>query len=162
MPIPEHGVLHSQDLNASSSLFVRLSSSSLNLSSFSRPTLDEIQFNQISSDNARWLEREFTSAEIKEALDSMAGDKAPGPDGFNFSFMKVCWEIVSSDFIRFFKEFFQNGVINKNLKNSFITLIPKRESPVNLSHYRPISLLGSVYKLLAKVLAERLKKSCQK
>lgn len=62
---------------------------------------------------------------------------------------------MGPDFLRVFKEFHRHGIINKSLKN--ITLIPK-EGPGDLSHYRSIGLLGSVYKLLAKNLAERLKK----
>lgn len=61
--------------------------------------------------------------------------------------------------MRVFKEFHQSGVLNKTLKNSFITLVPKREGLSELLHYHPISLVGSVYKLLAKVLADKLKKA---
>lgn len=96
--------------------------------------------------------------EIREALDGLEGDMVPSPDGFNFTFFKSCWDTVGLDFLRFFKEFHHDGTINKGLKKSFITLTPKREGLTELSRYRPISLIGSVYKLLAKVLAERLKK----
>lgn len=61
--------------------------------------------------------------------------------------------------MKVFKEFYENGVINKGLKNAFITLIPKGEGPTELSHFRPICLVGCVYKLLAKVLAGRLKEA---
>lgn len=92
-------------------------------------------------------------------MESLEGAKAPGLDGFNFALFKACWEIVHPDVLRFIKEFHQDGIINKGLKNSFTTIIPKREGPSELSCYRPISLVGSIYKLLAKVLAERLKKA---
>lgn len=87
--------------------------------------------------------------EITEALESMDGDKGPDPDSFNFAFFKSCWETVGPNVVGFFKEFYQDDIINKRLKNSFITLIPKKEGPLELSHYRPISLVGSIYKLLA-------------
>lgn len=62
--------------------------------------------------------KEFTEQEIKAALDSIKGDKAPGPDGFNFKFIKACWEVMGPDFFKVFKEFYYNGVLHKGLKNS--------------------------------------------
>jgi len=40
---------------------------------------------------------------------------------------------------------------------SFLTLIPKKCNAVNVKDFCPISLVGSVYKLLSKVLANRLR-----
>ena len=40
---------------------------------------------------------------------------------------------------------------------SFLTLIPKKCNAINIKDFRPISLVGSVYKLLSKVLANRLR-----
>lgn len=64
---------------------------------------------------------------------------------------------VGPDFLKVLTEFHENGIINKGLKNSSITLVLKREGPSELSHYRSINLIGRVYKLLAKVPANRLK-----
>lgn len=60
--------------------------------------------------------------------------------------------------MQFFKEFYDNGKLASGLNNSFITLIPKVDCPSSISDFRPISLIGSIYKILAKVLANRLKK----
>ncbi|GLT51328.1 hypothetical protein SLA2020_247510 [Shorea laevis] len=57
----------------------------------------------------------------------------------------------------FFSEFYQNGRLVSRLNSSFLTLIPKKFNAVELKDYRPISLIGCVYKLLSKVLANRLK-----
>ena len=46
----------------------------------------------------------------------------------------------------------------KGLNASFIALIPKSDNPIGLRNYRPISLIGSVYKILSNVLASRMKK----
>ncbi|KAK3200492.1 hypothetical protein Dsin_023907 [Dipteronia sinensis] len=62
------------------------------------------------------------------------------------------------DFMKFIEEFHRDGKIVKELNNTFIALIPKRAIPDSLSDYRPISLVGSMYKILAKVLANHLKK----
>lgn len=70
-----------------------------------------------------WLEREFSLDEIRVALDSLEGDKSPSPDDFTFSFFKSCWETVGPDFVRVFREFHKDGIINRRL-SSFITLMP--------------------------------------
>jgi len=54
--------------------------------------------------------------------------------------------------------FQDTGLIPKGCNASFITLVPKKDNPSNLNDFRPISLLGCVYKILSKVLANRLKK----
>ncbi|KAK2650616.1 hypothetical protein Ddye_018105 [Dipteronia dyeriana] len=57
----------------------------------------------------------------------------------------------------FIREFYRNGNIVKDLNKTFVALIPKCSNPETMSDYRPISLMGSMYKILAKVLANRLK-----
>ncbi|RVW77536.1 Transposon TX1 uncharacterized 149 kDa protein [Vitis vinifera] len=57
-----------------------------------------------------------------------------------------------------FKEFHDHGSFPKSLNNTFLVLIPKKGGVEDLGDFRPISLLGGLYKLLAKVLANRLKK----
>ncbi|MCH99969.1 LINE-1 reverse transcriptase like, partial [Trifolium medium] len=84
------------------------------------------------------------------------GSKCPGPDGFNFAFIKEFWELMKTEVMMFFDQFHGNECIPKCLMSYFLTLIPKIKSPQGLRDYRPISLLGCWYKLLAKVLACRL------
>ena len=53
-------------------------------------------------------------------------------------------------------EFFVHGTFPKGCNASFIALIPKVNDPQNLNEYRPISLIGIIYKIVAKVLARRM------
>ena len=62
----------------------------------------------------------------------------------------------------FFAAFHNKGVFEKSLNATFITLIPKLASADDIKFFRPISLVGSVYKILAKVLASRLRKVVRK
>jgi hypothetical protein len=55
-----------------------------------------------------------------------------------------------------FYQFHGNGCIPKNFLSYFVALIPKVSSPLSLGDFRPMSLLGCLYKLLAKVLSKRL------
>ena len=57
-----------------------------------------------------------------------------------------------------FKEFFEKGTFTKSLNATFLVLIPKKGGAEDLGQFRPISLVGSLYKLIAKVFANRLKK----
>jgi hypothetical protein len=85
-------------------------------------------------------------------------DKAPGPDGFNGLFLKVCWDIIAPDFYKLCSDFWEGKITLECLNNSFITLFPKKLSPETVNDYRPISLLNCVLKVLTKILAERLQK----
>lgn len=59
--------------------------------------------------------------------------------------------------MRFVYEFHRNGKFSKGINTTFIALIPKVASPQKLNDFRPISLVGSLYKILAKLLANRLR-----
>ncbi|KHN31028.1 Transposon TX1 putative 149 kDa protein, partial [Glycine soja] len=85
-------------------------------------------------------------------------DKSPDPDGMNFKFIKQFWQLIKPDVLRFLDEFHANGVFPRGCNASFIALIPKVADPQFLNDYRPISLIGCMYKIVSKVLAKRMKK----
>lgn len=85
-------------------------------------------------------------------------DKAPGPDGFTVGFFIKCWEIVKYDSMNAFQNFYDKEVFERSFNATFIALIPKKKGAKELRDFRPISLIGSIYKLFSKVLAQRLKK----
>ena len=104
-----------------------------------------------------WLERKFEREEILQVVRDMEGDKASGPDGFTMAFYHHCWRVVEKDVLAIFEEFFQHCKFEKSFNATFIALIPKKIDASNVRDSRPISLVGSVYKILAKVLANRLR-----
>lgn len=59
--------------------------------------------------------------------------------------------MIEEDVLGFFEEVFEHGKFEKLLNVTFIALIPKKGNASNIKDFRPISLVGSVYKLLAKV-----------
>ncbi|KAJ9536970.1 hypothetical protein OSB04_029703 [Centaurea solstitialis] len=99
----------------------------------------------------------FREEEIRNAVWNIGGEKAPGPDGLTFAFLRKYWDIVGTDFYRAIKEFesYPNRIAVSN--SSFIALIPKAKDPLCLDDFRPIHLLGCVTKAISKMLAERLK-----
>ena len=66
--------------------------------------------------------------------------------------------MIESDVMGFFKEVYEHGTFAYSLNVTFVTLIPKKWNASNIRDFRPISLVRSVYKILAKVLANRLKR----
>ena len=87
----------------------------------------------------------------------MDGDKAPGPDGFTIAVFQDCWDVIKEDLVRVFAEFHSSGIINQSTNASFIVLLPKKNMTKKISDFRPISLITSLYKIIAKVLSERLR-----
>ena len=122
-----------------------------------RPSVDGLDFHSIGADEASLLERKFDREEVFLVLKDLQGDKAPGPDGFSMAFFHRCWEVVGDEVMGFFEEFHTHCKFEKSLNATFIALIPKKRDALNIRDYRPISLVGCMYKLLSKVLANRLK-----
>ncbi|GKU89286.1 hypothetical protein SLEP1_g3443 [Rubroshorea leprosula] len=125
---------------------------------WSKPSLEFNDLKQLSSEENNWLTAQFTEEEIKEAVWNCNGSKSLGPDGFNFNFIKRLSPTIKQDVVAFVKEFWVNGKLVKGSNSSFIVLIPKKESPQGLGDFRPISLIGCLYKIIAKLLANRLRK----
>ncbi|GKU98552.1 hypothetical protein SLEP1_g11544 [Rubroshorea leprosula] len=123
-----------------------------------RPRLDRLYFKQLTGEDNDILTSPFTEEEIKIAVGECDSMKAPGPNGFNFRFVKAEWDVIKADVVRFLQEFQANGKLVRGLNTSFVVLVPKVENPVRIEEYRPISLVGAMYKILAKLLANRLKK----
>ena len=87
----------------------------------------------------------------------LQGDKALSPNGFTMAFFQKCWLVIEEDVMGFFPEVYTHCKFKHSLNATFIALIPKKHNASNIRDFRPISLIGSIYKLLAKVLANRLK-----
>jgi len=123
-----------------------------------RVKLDAVEFKSLTmSDNLSLLEG-FTEKEIRDAVWQCEGSKSLGPDGFNFNFLKKSWVFLKEEFIAVMTLFHEIGCIPKGCNASFIALVPKVRNPVHLNQYRPISLVGAIYKIIYKVLAGRIKK----
>ena len=103
------------------------------------------------------LIRPFSLDEVKQAVWECDNFKSPGPDGITFGFIKQFWIELKDDFFRFLNEFHRKGKLTKGVNSTFIALIPKIDNPQSLNDFRPISMVGCLYKVLAKVLANRLR-----
>ncbi|GJY77675.1 RNA-directed DNA polymerase, eukaryota [Tanacetum coccineum] len=128
---------------------------------FSMPTgqtinLDSHMFQKISIDQNADLESDVSLEEIKKAVWECGTNKSPGPDGFSFEFIRKYWNIIQHDVVNAVKEFFSSSKFPPGSNSSFITLIPKSLDAKMVKDFRPISLIGSFYKIVAKILSNRL------
>ncbi|GJV19995.1 RNA-directed DNA polymerase, eukaryota, reverse transcriptase zinc-binding domain protein [Tanacetum coccineum] len=85
-------------------------------------------------------------------------DKSPGPDGFMFDFCKRFWHVLEPNIVRVVTYFHRSNKFPKGCNSSFITLILKVAGPVFIKDYRLISFIRSMYKIIGKLLANRLAK----
>jgi len=103
------------------------------------------------------LLRPFTKAEVIFALSQMHPIKSPGLDGFAACFYQKSWSTVGKVVSQAVLHYLNGGPFDVATNSTNIMLIPKFSSPSWLTNYRPISLSNVLYKLIAKVLVNRLK-----
>ena len=122
-----------------------------------RSTLIGLSFQTLVSKEANSLVLPFGEDEVLEAVRCMSGDKAPGPNGFTMAFYQACWGVIKMDVMRVMHHFHQYGTFARSLNATFVVLIPKKVGATEVKDFRPISLVGSMYKIISKVLANQLK-----
>ncbi|XP_059440462.1 uncharacterized protein LOC132172916 [Corylus avellana] len=112
---------------------------------------------RVTADMNGQLLGEVSKEEISQALSQISPMKSPGPDGFPAAFYQEHWNLVGEEVVMAVRHFFSTGLIDPDINFTHITLVPKKKNPSGVSDFRPISLCNVVYKILAKVLANRLK-----
>ena len=103
------------------------------------------------------LNKPISNFEIECAVFQIGAHKAPGPDGIHAFSFHAFWDIVKEDVTRAIQAFFHSGSLFKLLNHSYIFLIPKKPFPDEVSHFRPMSLYNVIYKVMSKVIVNRLK-----
>jgi hypothetical protein len=103
------------------------------------------------------LESRFSVEEVWNVVKAQELDKAPGPDGFTGRFYVACWEIIKDDVMDAFQAMWSGDCRGLHVANqALISLLPKHAVAVEVKDFRPISLIHSAAKLIAKVLSSRL------
>ncbi|KAK9931693.1 hypothetical protein M0R45_018961 [Rubus argutus] len=100
----------------------------------------------------------YSEEEIHLALFQMHPTKSPGPDGMPPQFFQQYWTTVGPSIVSAVQNFLHTGQLLKEINFTHVCLIPKVKEPETMAHLRPIALCNVIYKLCAKVLANRLKK----
>ena len=113
---------------------------------------------RLSTDMLEVLSRPYSSEEVRTALFQMGLTKAPGPDSMNAIFYKKkIWHIVRTGVTNAVLDFLHTSHMVPDINYTHIVLIPKVKKPKKMADFRPISLCNVIYKIISKVLANRLK-----
>lgn len=113
---------------------------------------------KVSEEEKEGLEGDIRSEEILCALKAMDTDKSPGSDGLTKEFFSCFVDILLPVLVKLFKAIHANGSLSESQKMSYISLLCKDENNSELlKNYRPISLMNLDYKIITKVLCNRLK-----
>ena len=114
--------------------------------------------NKVSTDMNMKLIADFRAEEVWSVLKQMHPTKSPGLDGMSPIFFKNYWDIVGSEVINCVLNALNFGIMPCGINNTYICLIPKVKSPQKITEFRPISLCNVIYKIMSKILANRLKR----
>lgn len=104
------------------------------------------------------LDKPLSRAEIDRAIKDMNPSNAPGPDGAHARFFQKYWNIIGNDVARICLEVLNFGKELGDINKTYITLIPKKQEPKRMEELRPSSLCKVTYKIIAKAIANRMKK----
>lgn len=111
----------------------------------------------VTEEMGRNLEKGFTLEEIKNAVFSMPADKSPGPDGTNGMFYQQHWDIIGPLVSKAILDCLNEHANLEFINSTLVTLIPKVKVPRTVGDFRPISLCNMIYKVISKVLINRIK-----
>lgn len=118
----------------------------------------ETPLNCVSQSQNNSLVAPVTVDEAKKAIFEINPHKSPGPDRMNGFFYQQFWDCMGEDITKMVQEFFVTESLDKEFNKTNICLIPKVLKPVKLTEFRPISLCNVAYKVIAKIMANRLKR----
>lgn len=103
------------------------------------------------------LEQLVSEEEIWEVIKALPADRAPGPDGFTGKFYKSAWPIIKEQIVAAINAvLFGDSRAFGRLNSTLIVLLPKTPDANEPGHFRPITMIHSLTKLLSKILAMRL------
>ena len=104
-----------------------------------------------------YLDRILSLEDIERAVFCMKPYKSPGVDGLPAEFYQIMWNYIKDDFYMLYLEAFHKGSLGNDINRGLIKLIPKGRNENTIAGWRPITLLNTSYKIIAKALAMRIK-----
>ena len=123
---------------------------------FIQSDLDLLFDFKCSAEQVAGFEKAFTADDIRNDFFSLPKNKNGGPDGYSSKFFPATWSI-GPEVTEAILEFFNSGCLMKQWNSANLVLIPKKLNASLATDFRPISCLNTVYKVIFKLLASRLK-----
>jgi hypothetical protein len=129
---------------------------SINPDTFEQCKLADLFPQMVNEEDSRSLYRPVTIEELKSVLFHFKKEKSPGPDGWTIEFFIFFFDLVGEDLLAFVEDSRRLGTIYGGINATFLTLIPKANKPASFDDFRPISLCNLCYKIISKLIANRL------
>eukprot|EP00253_Pinus_taeda_P003346 PITA_03346 len=95
--------------------------------------------------------------ELLSVMRSFKKDKCPSPDGWTSDIFIHFFDFMKNDILGMVEETRMQGRINPHISSTYIALIPKKKESSSFTDYRPISLCNAIYKIISKLIAERIR-----
>ena len=115
--------------------------------------IDQIKFD---TEHLHEINKFINENEIEVAIDSLNSDAAPGSDGLTAQFYKIFKKLILTDLYEVFNNIFLKGKMPKTMREAIVKLLYKKNDHKNIRNWRPISLLNTDYKILSKIIVNRL------
>jgi hypothetical protein len=119
-------------------------------------SLNYLNMQMLDDFDRNWLTRPFDMEEIREVVFSMKHNRAPGPDNIPAEFFQEFWHTIKTDLFNLFQDFYAGTLNIERLNYGLLILIPKVPNAADIKAFRPICLLNVCYKIITKVLTNRL------
>ena len=125
--------------------------------------VQELRLPKLSDEERDEIEGILTYDECKQVLETFQNDKSPGEDGFTVEFYKFFFELLGHNLVESFNEAYEANELSISQRRGIITLIPKEDgSLLDLSNWRPITLLNVDCKIATKAIGKRIEASLPK
>lgn len=112
---------------------------------------------KLTDDQRQWLDANIQLDEISEAVKKLSNGRSPGIDGLPSEFFKQFWTLLKDDILDVFRVSHRKNELPTSCRRAVLSLLPKKGDLGLLKNWRPVALLCTDYKILAKCLANRLK-----
>ena len=118
------------------------------------PLIDSLKLND---EEKLKLEEDLSISELDAAIEGSNKNSAAGLDGLSTKFIQRYWNFFRKPLHKYAHTVFRKGTLTVSFRSSIIKLIPKKGDARDIKKWRPISLLGCLYKIISRAVNNRLK-----
>ena len=123
-------------------------------------SVKDVKIPKLTNEEQTEMENDISMEEIKKVITLFQKNKMPGDDSFSVKFFEAFIDLLGGNLLDCYNEAFHENQLSISQRRGIISLIPKSEENLNeITCWRPITLLNVNYKILARIIAMRIKPS---